>query len=52
MCKLGATNADLAEAFGVSTRTIWRWRSNNREFCQALRIGKGPADDRVERALY
>ena len=52
MCQLGATDSDLAEAFGVSTRTVWRWRSTQRDFCQALKIGKGPADDRVERALF
>ena len=52
MCQLGATDADLAEAFGVSTRTIWRWRSTQRDFCLALKVGKGPADDRVERALF
>jgi hypothetical protein len=31
---------------------IWRWRSEYREFCNALKVGKGPADDRVERSLY
>ena len=27
MCKLGATDADLAAAFGVTTVTIWNWQS-------------------------
>ena len=52
MCQLGATDSDLAEAFGVSTRTIWLWRSTYGEFCHALKVGKGPTDDRVERSLY
>ena len=52
MCQLGATDSDLAEALGLSTRTIWRWRSTYGEFCHALKVGKGPTDDRVERSLY
>jgi hypothetical protein len=42
----------LAQAFEITTRTIWRWRSTYKEFCQALMAGKGPADDRVECSLY
>jgi hypothetical protein len=32
MCKLGATDADLAAAFGVTTVTIWNWQSRYEEF--------------------
>lgn len=52
LCELGATDADLAEFFGVTTVTIWRWRCEYKEFCNALMIGKGVCDDRVERSLY
>jgi hypothetical protein len=52
LCELGATDRDLAEFFGVTTVTIWRWRSQHREFCNALKVGKGAPDDRVERSLY
>lgn len=52
MCELGATDADLADFFDVSVRTIWRWQAKHAEFCHALKIGKEIADDRVERSLY
>ncbi len=52
MCELGATDFDLAQAFEVTTVTIWRWQARHPEFCNALRQGKETADARVERALY
>jgi len=52
LCKLGATDPDLAEAFGVNTTTIWRWASAHEDFCNALKVGKAHADDKVERSLY
>ncbi len=52
MCELGATDADLAAAFGVTTRTISNWQAAHPEFAQAVKVGKAPADDRVERSLY
>lgn len=52
LCKLGATNAELADFFEVSERSIERWGCEKEEFRRALRAGKEPADDRVEMALY
>lgn len=52
LCKLGATDAELADFFGVSVRTIYSWQSRYNEFLQALKAGKDEADDRVERSLY
>jgi hypothetical protein len=52
LCARGATDAELAEYFEVSTRTIYRWQSEFPEFCQALKLGKTEADERVERSLY
>jgi Homeodomain-like domain len=52
LCELGATDADIAAFFGVSDRTIYRWQTAHPEFCQALKAGKAPADDRVERSLF
>lgn len=43
---------ELAEYFGVSDRTIYRWKASHPEFCQALKTGKEQADERVERSLY
>lgn len=52
LCKLGATDIDLADFFEVSDRTIYRWQAKHPEFCQALKAGKQSADERVERSLY
>lgn len=52
LCLLGATDVELADFFGVTTVTIWRWQAAHQEFCIALKAGKAAADDRVERSLY
>lgn len=52
LCLLGATDYELADFFGVSTRTIYRWKNTNDEFCQAVKVGKEKSDERVERALF
>lgn len=52
LCLLGATDAELADFFEVTTVTIWRWQSAHPEFCNALKAGKDEADSRVERSLF
>jgi len=52
MCELGTTDADLAAAFDVTTVTIWNWQSRYPDFFNALMVGKGKPDDKVERSLY
>lgn len=52
LCKLGATDREIAEFFGVAERTIYDWQSRHAEFSQALKVGKAAADERVERSLY
>lgn len=52
LCALGATDADLADFFDVSIRTIERWRVEHPKFCRAVKLAKEEADDRVERSLY
>lgn len=52
LCLNGATDEDLAQAFEVSARTIYRWQAAHPEFSQALRAGKELADERVVRSLY
>lgn len=49
---LGATDKEIADFFEVSDRTLYRWKNDSAEFCQALKAGKEVADDRVERSLY
>ena len=52
MCLSGATDAELAEEFGVTTTTLYNWRAKHPAFLAALKYGKENADERVERALY
>lgn len=52
LCQLGATDQEIADFFGIEVRTVYRWKVDNDEFCQALKAGKETADDRVERSLY
>lgn len=52
LCELGLTDEELAKFFDVHVATIYRWQATHPEFCEALKVGKAPADDRVERSLY
>ena len=52
LCKLGATDADLAEAFGVSVVTIDNWKIKYPEFLGSLKASKEEANKNVERSLY
>lgn len=52
LCMLGATDSEIADFFEVDVRTIYRWKNENDEFCQALTVGKQAADARVVRSLY
>lgn len=52
LAALGATDREVAEFFGVDERTLHRWKHEKQEFCQALKVGKESADERVEQSLY
>lgn len=52
LCALGATDQEIADFFCVDVRTIYRWKHDHDEFCQAVKAGKDVADERVERSLY
>lgn len=52
LANLGATDRDVADFFNVSEATVYRWKHTSSEFCEALKVGKGSADDRVEQSLY
>ena len=51
-CLLGATNADLAGFFDVTTRTIDNWIAVHPEFATAVREARAIADAKVARCLY
>lgn len=52
LCKLGATDADIASFFEVDVRTIYNWKIDYEDFFQALKRGKEEADELVERSLF
>lgn len=52
LCALGATEAELADFFGVSINTITNWKSQFEDFLGALKLGKETSDDRVSVSLY
>lgn len=51
MCKLGATDADLAAEFDCTTQTIYNWSARHKEFFDAIHEGKESWDARIERSL-
>lgn len=52
LCELGATEFEIAQFFKVTTVTLWRWRAQYADFCNAMGVGKEKADNRVEASLY
>ena len=52
VCQLGATDAQLAEIFGVHHDTLRRWRLRYPDFAEAVRVGRERADLRVRLDLY
>lgn len=52
LAKLGATDIEIADFFGVSERTLNSWKHENADFLQSLKAGKKESDERVERSLF
>ena len=52
LCKLGLTDWQLAEYFGVAEATLTHWKKNNPVFKNAVQRGRTEADVRVAEALY
>ncbi len=51
-CLLGATDAELAEYFGVVESTINKWKIDHPEFSESMRKGKFVADGQVAHSLF
>jgi hypothetical protein len=49
---MGATDAQLADFFGVGVRSVSLWKVQYPEFSQALKIAKEQADQLVEQSLF
>lgn len=52
LAALGATDREAAEFFEVDEATLYRWKHEHADFCEALKVGKETADARVEQSLY
>jgi hypothetical protein len=52
LCLLGATDEDLARAFGKDVATIERWKVAHPDFRGAIKAGKEDADANVAKSLY
>lgn len=52
VCRLGATDQELASVLEISVETLKRWMVTDEEFSLACRVGGDMADARVERGLY
>ena len=52
LAKLGATNAEMAQALGISATRISDWCKKNAVFSVAVKEGKDRADNNVVESLY
>ncbi len=48
----GLTNEDIAKNIGINPKTLYSWMGRHEPLKEALRLGKEPADRKVENALY
>lgn len=51
VCRLGATDAEIADLLEVSIASVSLWKVEYPEFSEALIIGKDEYDDRIARSL-
>jgi hypothetical protein len=52
LCKLGATDKELADFFNVCEATINNWKKDFPEFLESIKKGKMLADANVAESLY
>jgi hypothetical protein len=52
LCKLGATDKEIADFFGIAQSTLYDWKSNIPEFSEAIKRGKIIADAEVAESLH
>lgn len=52
LCRLGATDKELADFFGVAESTLSKWKLDFPDFSEALKAGKVAADANVADSLY
>lgn len=52
LAKLGATDFELAQFFGVATSTFGLWLVTHPKLSDAVKLGRHPPDRRTERSLF
>ncbi len=52
LAKRGCTAGEIAEAFGVTERTLYRWQKAHPELCHALKASRSQADEVIVESLY
>lgn len=52
LCKLGATEYELAQFFEISVETLRVWKLEHEKFSAAIKLGKAPPNRRTEMSLY
>lgn len=52
LCKLGATDEELADFFEVALSTVNKWKLDHAEFSESLKKGKTLADAEVASKLF
>lgn len=52
LCAIGVTDAEIAMFFDVTPECLASWRIASPAVASALKIGKVPSDQRVERSLF
>lgn len=52
LCRLGATDKDIAEFFGVTEATLNNWKLRHSSFFESLKRGKDEVDALVEQSLF
>lgn len=52
LCRLGATDAQLADFFQVAISTVSLWKVEHPAFSEAVKLPKEEADAKVEQSLY
>lgn len=52
LCRLGATDKEIAEFFDIAESTFYEWKDAYPKFTEALKRGKLPADMQVVNSLH
>lgn len=48
----GLTDEQIAKNMGIAVKTLYRWKNDHCQICQALKKGKEISDYEIENALY